>query len=490
MNHTGNNPDRDPAPRRQTWLYVLLGATLLFYCPFICRQFLGDDWLWLFNAKRAATDFSVFFERPMYGYFRPLNLLIVFVWRLIFGNHAFLYSLVNILLHVANVYLLWKVLERMEASPKFRYAAAVFYAFYFLNAPAIEWISVGHDLWVTCLCLLVVLKSLDAAEKPSWKVFVQIWLLGYAATLIKESGFVSIGLFGAVLLVKGISPLSRKYRTFTLFWILTFGAFLIGYAATRTVAEKEIGVGSGTLVNLWYFMLYTIMPFSQRVADAMPGNVVTGFKAMKIALTIVSPIILVYFWRKGGVACRLFLLWMAAFVATIAIVRWNISLFDLYPRASVTRFVYTPAVGTAVLVGWLVSSVSERLRMLRSKAVLSAGIVLFAIANLAITYRLSAVYFEAQEISNRIIAGFDKANNALDRSDSVVVFSDYSQSTLATEGSPKHLQAILYVWFDKTKSVSVILQSDNSLPEIPAGSKATYFSWQSSRKRLELLSPP
>jgi hypothetical protein len=122
----------------------------------------------------------------MYGYFRPLNMVLVFLERLVLGNHATLFSLVSLLLHSANVWLFWKVLERLKVTSAMRFTAIVFFAFYFLNAPAIEWISVAHDLWVTGLCLLVVLKSLDVVERPSWPLFIQIWLLGMAATLIKE----------------------------------------------------------------------------------------------------------------------------------------------------------------------------------------------------------------------------------------------------------------------------------------------------------------
>ncbi len=461
---------------------AILAATVVYYLPFVSRQFSGDDWLWLANAKRALTAPLIFLERPMYGYFRPLNMVFVFLQRLVLGDHAILFSLVSILLHSANVWLLWRVLERLKVSFVMRFAAVVFFAFYFLNAPAIEWISVAHDLWVTGLCLLVVLKSLEAVEKPSWSLFVQIWLLGIAATLIKESGFVSIGLFWAVLLLKGKSPLSRPFRLFTLLAALSFAAFLIGYSATRTVADREIVLNAHTVVNLWYFLVYLITPFAKRIVESVPEQMIGLLKVIKIATTVFVPLCGIYLWRKGGMVCRLFLLWSIAFIATIAIMKWDVSLFDLYSERTASRFMYSPVLGVSVCLGWLAQAVADRFRAFRQKYVVAVVAVLFIGLNWLAVRQVSGLYLENQAVANCIIETFKASASSLATCDSVIVFSDDLPNAPALVVSSRHLEAILYVWFDRRLSVTVTDRELQDGTVIGKPTNVVVFRWDGATR--------
>jgi hypothetical protein len=469
-------------PEYRWWLVAILAATFVYYLPFISRQFIGDDWLWLFYAKKALTEPIIFLERPMYGYFRPLNMLLVFVQRLIFGNHAILFGLVSILLHCANVWLLWKVLERLKVSSSMRFTAVLFFAFYFLNAPAIEWISVAHDLWVTALCLLVVLISLKAADTPSWSLFVQIWLLSMAATLIKESGFVAAGLFWVVLLLKGKSPLSRPFRLFSLLAVLSYAAYLVGYAATRTVVDPKVALNVDTVVNLWYFLVYLVTPFAKRIVEMVPDQLVGILRVTKIAVTVLAPLCGVYLWHKGGIVCRLFLLWAIAFVATIAIMNWDVGLFDLSAERSVSRFTYSPAVGVSVCIAWLVQKVAQRFRVLRRKCVVAFATVLFVGLNWLAVRQVSAVYLEDQAITNSIAETFTSSAGSLAACDSVIVCGDDPPSRSRLITSSWHLEALLYVWLDLNLTVVVTDREPQDEPITDKPGNAAVFRWDSTTR--------
>ncbi|TFH55508.1 MAG: hypothetical protein E4G91_10395 [Candidatus Zixiibacteriota bacterium] len=482
MNLQRSNSDSSGHSEYRWWLVAILAAVVVYYLPFVSRQFSGDDWLWLANAKRALTAPLIFLERPMYGYFRPLNMVLIFLQRLVLGNHAILFSLVSILLHSANVWLLWRVLERLKVSSAMRCTAVVLFAFYFLNAPAIEWISVAHDLWVTGLCLLVVLKSLEAAEKPSWSLFAQIGLLGMAATLIKESGFVSIGLFWAVLLLKGKSPLSRPFRLFTLLAALSYAAFLVGYSATRTVADREIALNANTIVNLWYFLVYLITPFAKRIVESVPDHVVGVLKVIKITATIIAPLCGVYLWRKGGVVCRLFLLWSIAFVATIAIMKWDVGLFDLYSEHTASRFMYSPVLGVSVCVAWLAQKIADRVRVLRRKYIVASVTVLFIAFNWLAVRHVSGLYLENQAIANGVIETFTSSAGSLATCDSVIVFGDDLSNAPALVASSRHLEAILYVWFDRSLAVTVTEGEPQDATVADKPTNRVVFRWDSKTR--------
>ncbi len=326
---------------------IILGAGL-FYLPFISRQFIGDDWLWLYNAQKALADPSLILGRPMYGYFRPLNMILMVILSILFGTKAMLFSAINILLHMANIWMFYRALDRFGASIFVKYSASIMFAFYFLNSAAIKWISMGHDLWIVFLCLLITLKTIKFAERPSRADFVSILIFALAAILIKENGFVSIGLYCTIIILKGGNPFSRKFRAYSLVFMTVFLAYLVFYFTTRTYADKQIDSITGIFINIWYLMSYLFVPFSRRLLDIVPAGLVQILKICKIIIIVLMPLLLIYGLAKGRIFVRYFILWALMFISTVAILRWDLSLFSLYPGGTAARFMYSASPGFVV----------------------------------------------------------------------------------------------------------------------------------------------
>ncbi len=96
-------------------VYFIVSLAIVFYLPFLSRQFIGDDWLCLSYSKIALSNPEIFFQRSIiYGYFRPLSLWANFLWYFIFGVNAYFHSFMSILLHAANVYLFWKLTDKLN----------------------------------------------------------------------------------------------------------------------------------------------------------------------------------------------------------------------------------------------------------------------------------------------------------------------------------------------------------------------------------------
>jgi len=159
-------------------LWLIIAGSVIFYLFFYSRQFNGDDWLWLANAIKAWDYPRIFFERPMYGYFRPLNMIWVSILVKIFGVSAFAFSIINIILHSVNIMMLWKVLEKFDIETQIRNISCLFFGFYYLNISAIGWISVGHDIWVVFWSLLFTLKMVEFVKTPGISAFIQIAIFG------------------------------------------------------------------------------------------------------------------------------------------------------------------------------------------------------------------------------------------------------------------------------------------------------------------------
>ncbi len=153
-------------------LFAIIAGTILFYLPFINREFIGDDWLWLSDAKMVIYDPGVLLGRTVYGYFRPLNTLLTSLWYYIFGHNAYIFSFINFILHAFNVWLLWKLLGIFEFSTRIRISSALFFGFFFLNSSAVEWISSAPDLYITAITMIFAMKVMKFISKPTIGLFL------------------------------------------------------------------------------------------------------------------------------------------------------------------------------------------------------------------------------------------------------------------------------------------------------------------------------
>ena len=120
---------------------ALAGLGILFYSPFAARFFMGDDWLWLAAASDVLDHPQHIFERPIYGYFRPVATGLMALWSLLAGANPWAYSLVSLALHGLNTMLLYMVIGHLGATRRVATIAAFLFAIYYLNAPVVAWIS-------------------------------------------------------------------------------------------------------------------------------------------------------------------------------------------------------------------------------------------------------------------------------------------------------------------------------------------------------------
>ncbi len=369
-------------------------AVILFYVPFAARFFMGDDWLWIGNAIRATENPSILFERPIYGYFRPLSLTLFSFFTSIAGTTPLFFGALNVVLHALNVILLYRVLEAFAVEHKLALLACFLFAFYYLNAPVVAWISTAPDLGVTALSLLVLLAVRRHVESPSIIRFLIIVTIAIAAVLIKESGIVTAGLYFLVLLANRQNPWNKKWLVYSLALTVICAAYLLFYFQGRSVVDKELVFGPHVFINLWYLTVYTFFPLSNRIADMLPEQFHWVLTIIKLTLTLALPAMIWYVFRKGEVWTKIFLGWLLLFVLTVSFFKWDVSLLTHYPERSASRYMYTPGLGTVVIGAWLLNSFWSwwpGLRTYRRRLIiLMAG--LYIAANAVIIYKVTAIY--------------------------------------------------------------------------------------------------
>ena len=93
------------------------------------------------------------------------------------------------------------------------------------------------------------------------------------------------------------------------------------------------------------------------------------------------------------------------FISTVAVFNWELSLFDLYPERTVSRFMYSAVPGYAVVLAWLWFNVVLRyLKLLRKKIIYLSLIILFIAGNFLVINKISGIFIFHQKLSNDIIS--------------------------------------------------------------------------------------
>src|SRR5947207_5935224 len=216
-------------PRWRVYLFLLLLATvtILAYRPAWHGGFLWDDDAYVANNELlTAPDglrriwFS--FESPS-QYF-PLVYTTFRIERALWGLNPFGYHIVNVLLHVANALLVWRLLARLRV-PGAWLAGAIF-AFHPVQVESVAWITERKNVLMGFFFLLTLLAWIafsDGRTKRPWLFYVLALILYLLALSAKTT---ACTLPAALFLILWLQkrPISWK----RIFQIIPF--FILGIA--------------------------------------------------------------------------------------------------------------------------------------------------------------------------------------------------------------------------------------------------------------------
>ncbi|HVW20521.1 MAG TPA: tetratricopeptide repeat protein [Opitutaceae bacterium] len=158
-----------PAPaagrRRPSWTMALIAAlALAAYLPTLWNGFVWDDDAMLTrNALiRAADGLRRFwFTRQPADYWPVTSTSLWLEWRL-WGPHAAGYHAVNLLLHLAECLLLWRILLRLRVPGAA--LAAMLFAVHPVNVESVAWIAQRKNL----VAMLFYLASIACFLRSGW----------------------------------------------------------------------------------------------------------------------------------------------------------------------------------------------------------------------------------------------------------------------------------------------------------------------------------
>ena len=408
----------DLNPNRERWRIGLIGAlltlgTLAGYWPVRHFDFVNlDDGVYVSECRMVRQGLSWpglawAFQSVRGGNWNPLVWLSHMADCQIYGMAPGGHHLTNLLLHTANVLLLFLVLKSMTgATWRSGFAAAIF-AWHPAHVESVAWVSERKDVLSTLFWLLTTWTYVRYArgskvQGPKSKVLYALSLLFFVLGLLSKPMLVTLPF---TLLLLDYWPLNRFAKGNQVATIGT-GKPPAAKSLTRKflILEKVpfiiLSAGASVLA-VWAQQSASALaatPFSARLANA-PVFYLTYLRMLfwPVDLAVFYPYPdAIHLWQTiGAVLVLLLITWAVIrgmkqhgylgmgwfwFLGTLVPV---IGLVQVGSQGTADRYTYIPYIGLAIIVSWGLADVARAWP--RGRAVLKAFAVLALLCCLATT---------------------------------------------------------------------------------------------------------
>ncbi len=360
-------PAPQPSQMRRAALLatVLAAATFLAYYPVLLCGFVSDDDLYVtqnagVQAGLSPNAVAWALCEPVAANWHPLTVMSLQLDYELFGLKAWGYHLHNLLLHVANVVLLFHVLRRLTGAVWRSFVVAALFALHPLHVESVAWVSERKDVLSTFFGLLALWAYLWYASRPGLGRMTTVAVL-LTLSLLAKPMWVTCP---CLLLLLDFWPLGRwgngwKWQLLAEKTPLLAIAVLFSMA---TVNAQRVALSS-----------FQNLPLAMRTANAADSYVAylrQTFVPANLAIYYPHP-------REGSRGWPAALLLLAVSAAAVKFARrlpylfvgwfWYlgmlvpvIGLVQVGAQARADRYTYVPLIGVFVALTWGVGELLAR----------------------------------------------------------------------------------------------------------------------------------
>lgn len=313
-----------------------------------------EAWFWRTQMDKDPTQQ----DKPSTPYYRPTIMVYLMLGWQLFGASAFGWHFANILMHMAVVYFVFLILERITKDLRLSAIASLLFAIHPLRSESVAWISGLTDLFLALFLLPSFYLYLLYREGGKSKHLIAAMGLFLVAAFSKEPAVCLPIFIGAyeLFISNQDKPFTERLRP-ALKYGLMFIAVSIVYFGMRQYALGFLLSDSNYVANSFVSALMTIpivvckylglllWPVDLSLFHATP--VVTSPLDVRFILpTLALIIIAAGLWAvRNSLIARFGILWFAINLLPVL----NLRAFD--PNFMVQeRYVYIPSIGFSLLV--------------------------------------------------------------------------------------------------------------------------------------------
>jgi len=398
---------------KRDWFFCLILAvvTILIYQPAWHGGFIWDDDKYVTNNKLLTAPDGlrrIWFSLDAPSQYFPLVYTTFRIERAFWGLHPFGYHWINLLLHVANALLVWRVLVRLNV-PGAWLAGAIF-ALHPVQVESVAWITERKNMLMGFFFLLTLLAWIafidERTKRP--RRFYGLALILYVLALSAKT--TACTLPAALLLILWLQkkPINwERLLQIVPFLVLGLGMGLIAvwweryHQGTLTVLPltpiERILVASRAV---WFYVGKLIWP--SNLTFIYPRWIIAPTRPLDYAwlLAGVALCAVIYFARRyvgRGIEVA-----AAFFVATLSPVLGFIMLFTFKYTFVADHYQYLASIGPIALASAGVASLAGAFKRSRE---LIFGMALCVVVMLAVlTWRQTAMYRDIETLWRTTIA--------------------------------------------------------------------------------------
>jgi len=404
---------------------ILVVAVLLLYAPVAHHEFLRfDDIAYVVDNVHVHTGLNLgnivwAFTSFHLANWHPVTWLSHMVDCQLFGLNSGPQHVINVLLHAANVVLLFLLLQSATGAVWRSFLVAALFAVHPLNVETVAWVAERKSLLCTLFSLLTIAAYGWYVRQPDLKKYLVVFA-AFSLALLSKPMAVSLPM---VLLLLDYWPLARYgYLPFRQKWVrlsmeklplllMSAASSAITIVAQRsggTVAETSVLPLSLRLENaivsyvayigklLWPAKLAVFYPYSEH---SLPWYSVAGSTVILVVITMA----VFYFHRT-----RYLVVGWCLFVTTLIPV---IGIVQVGRQAMADRYAYIPYIGLFIILVWGFSSAAH-------KASMDRVVQAFASLCLIVAFTLASSHY-LQYWQNQVSL-FTQARNVAVRPDPVI----------------------------------------------------------------------
>lgn len=308
------------------------------------------------NPSIQKFSFSNLYQQflPTTKYmYHPVTMISYMVdWNLA-GGKPWMFHFTNILIHSANVLLLYMLLQRLQLSAGIRAFIALLFAVHPLQIEAVSWISGRKDLLYVFFYLTSLIMFQFYRERDDKKLLV-ISLICFTLSLLSKPAAVTLPVVVVLLEYFRVGSFSKEIISKTILFFVIATLYLLLFVQTQQSdlippIEYYSAIQRGVMVvySFSFYLWKFLFPFSLSACYAYPDVNGLPIEYFLIPLFSITLIFVVFYY---SVDRKKTLLGLLLYALTIVPVLQIIPFHNASLVAD--RYAYLPMIGLGICVGY------------------------------------------------------------------------------------------------------------------------------------------
>jgi protein O-mannosyl-transferase len=368
------------------WAVVVFTAVLFSRALFNDFAVLDDDlyvvnnpFIRDFSWHGIKTIFSIFYA----GFYHPLIMLTYLFEFKLYGLHPFPYHLLNVLLHLANTWLVYIISEKLSGKKVTALVTSLLFAIHPMHVESVVWVTERKDVMFTLFYLLALLSYLRYIRSGyRIKHFIVVAVFFLFSVLSKAAAVTLPVLLVAIDFYSG-----RKLSKRSLLEKVPLLLLAVFFGILAVIAQKEAGAVNDLSTYysytdriflftyaLAFYIVKVVAPFS---LSAMQYYPVLAGDTLPWVYYVSLPFILLLVWLviKLNSRRREVLFGVFFFLITISVM---LQIIPVGKTITMERFSYVPYIGLFYLTGQWISDIGKKSAKRFAVMFLSIFIVFFS----------------------------------------------------------------------------------------------------------------